>query len=114
MGEDRGCLEVKCPYVCANMSIAQTSIKSRSFCLQNDNGKLKLKMSHQYFYQVQVQTYVTHLLWCDFVIWTPTEFYVERIEYDQKFVEDAISKARNFYFTVFLPSVVPYSYDHSL
>jgi len=41
---------------------------------------------------------------CDFPIWTPTKFYIERIEYGQKIIEDAISKARIFYFTVFLPS----------
>ena len=52
------------------------------------------------------------LLWCDFVIWTPTELHVEKIEYDQKFIEDAISKAQNFYFSVFLPSVIPYVIIH--
>ena len=108
VGEDRGCLEVKCPYVCANMSLAQASMKSSSFCLQNGNGTLQLKRNHQYFYQIQVQLHVTRLLWCDFVVWTPNEIYIEKIDYDQRFIEKAISKARTFYFTVFLPAIVPY------
>ena len=71
--------------------------------LQNDNGRLRLKKNHQYFYQIQAQL----LLWCDFVIWIPSKIYVEKIYYDKKFIEEAISKARMFYFNIFLPSIVP-------
>ena len=67
-----------------------------------------MKTNHQYFYQVQKQLFVTRLQWCDFVLWAPNEdVFVERILYDQQFIECAISKARAFYFDVFLPSVVP-------
>ena len=107
VGQDKGCLEVKCPYLCAKKSIAQVSQESSSFCLQNDNGKLQLKRNHQYFYQIQTQLYVTRLLWCDFVIWTPDEIFVEKIHYDQKFIEEAILKAWIFYFDKFFPSIVP-------
>ena len=52
---------------------------------------------------------MTHLPWCDFVVWAPSEdIYLERIYYDQKFNEAAISQARGFYFNTFLPSIVPY------
>ena len=80
--------------------------------MENDNERLRLKRKHQYFYQVQTQLFVTRLLWCDFVIWTPNEICVERIYYDQQFIEEAILKARTFYFNVFLPSVVPYMLIH--
>ena len=108
IGQDTGCLEVKCPFVCAKKSIAAASLEQSSFCLQNSNRNLQLKTSHQYFYQVQAQLYVTRLPWCDFVLWAPSEdIHVERIYYDQQFIENAISKARVFYFDKFLPSVVP-------
>ena len=106
LGEDKGCLEVKCPYLCASKSIAQAVKKSPSFCLQNNNGMMQLKRSHQYFYQIQLQLFVTRLLWCHFVIWTPNEIFVEEIHYDQNFVEVAVSKARKFYFNVYLPAIV--------
>ena len=51
VGQDKGCLEVKCPYLCAKKSISEAVIESPSFCLQNDNGTLQLKRNHQYFYQ---------------------------------------------------------------
>lgn len=46
VGQDEGCLEVKCQYLYARMSIVQASIESSSFCLQNDNGKQQLKANH--------------------------------------------------------------------
>ena len=109
VGEDKGCLEVKCPYLCANKSIAQIVIESPSFCLQNDNGMLQLKRNHQYFYQIQQQLYVT---WCNFVVWTPIEIFVEEIDYEPQFVEVAVSKAQKFYFDIYLTSIVPYFLIH--
>ena len=118
-GEDMGCLEVKCPFVCAKKSITAVAME-KTFCLHtNSNGELQLKRSHQYFNQVQTQLFVTRLSWGDFVLWAPGgDIHVERIFYDQAFIEEAISKARVFYFDKFLPSVVPYfiisqAYEHS-
>ena len=96
--------------MCSKKSIAEASTESSSFCLRNSNayGSLQVKTNHQYFYQVHMQLFVTQLQWCDFVLWAPNEdVFVERILYDQQFIERAISKAQVFYFYVFLPSVVP-------
>lgn len=56
--------------------------------------------------------FVTQLLWCDFVVWSPSEgILLERIEYDELFTDELftdemVSKACIFYFDTFLPSVV--------
>ena len=61
---------------------------------------------------------MTRLPWCDFVLWAPGgQIHVEKIFYDEIFIEGMVSKAREFYFDKFLPSVVPYfiisrSYEH--
>ena len=48
IGEDMGCLEVKCPFVCVK-SIMEASME-KSCCLQtNSDGVLQLKRSHLYF-----------------------------------------------------------------
>ena len=95
--------------MCAKKSIADASLEQSSFCLKNNNGSLQLKSTHQYFYQVQAQLFVTRFPWCDFVVWAPSEdIYVERIYYDQKFNETVISQARSFYFDTFLPAIVAY------
>ena len=44
-----------------------------------------------------------------FFLWAPNDaVYVERIFCDDSFIEDAVSKARAFYFDKFLPSLLPY------
>ncbi|XP_065901931.1 uncharacterized protein [Dysidea avara] len=106
IGPDTGCLEVKCPFVCSTISFTEASLKP-SFCLEKSNGRLQLKRKHQYYYQVQTQLFVTQLFWCDFVVWSPTEgILVERIDFDELFTANMVSKARSFYFDTFLPSVV--------
>ena len=42
------------------------------------------------------------------MVWTLSEgILVERIEYDELFTDEMVSKACKFYFNNFLPSVVP-------
>ena len=108
VGQDTGCLEVKCPFVCSNKSFSVAAVEVPSFCLEENNGRLQLRRKHQYFYQIQTQLFVTQMLWCDFVVWSPNEgIVVERISYDEEFSKMMISKARTFYFDTFLPSAVP-------
>jgi len=98
---------VKCPFVCSNKPFSVAAVEVPSFCFEEKNGKLQLKRK-QYFYQIQTQLFVTQMLWCDFVVWSPNEcIVVERINYDEEFCKMMVSKARTFYFDTFLPSVVP-------
>lgn len=106
--DEMGCLEVKCPYVCRTKQISVAALEQSSFCLKSNEGMLQLKKKHQYFYQIQTQLFVTRLSWCDFVVWAPNDIHVERILYDQCFIDDAVSKARTFYFDIYLPAIVPH------
>ena len=40
-------------------------------CFTISNGQLKLRKSHSYYYQVQLQLLVTDLDFCDFVLHSP-------------------------------------------
>ncbi|XP_065899160.1 uncharacterized protein [Dysidea avara] len=105
----RGCLEVKCPLSCEKMLFAAACKNISGFCLVQKNGELSLSRTHAYYYQVQTQMHVTHISWCDFVVWSPMQdVFVERVYYDPAFMTTAMSKAQEFYFKKFLPSVVPY------
>ena len=107
--DNRGRLEVKCPLVCEKKTIVEASRSIPAFCLVEQNGNIHLSKSHGYFYQVQTQMYVTNLKWCDFVVWSPVQDpFVERISFGALFMKRAISKAEEFYFKHFLPSVTPY------
>ena len=108
--DSKGCLEVKCPLSCENLSIFKACRTVAAFCLVVErDGNMCLSKSHSYFYQLQTQMHVTSLQWCDFVVWSPLhEPFVQRIKYDADFMKSAISTAGKFYFEQFLPAVVPY------
>ena len=105
----RGCLEVKCPYVCETQTIENACKTVKGFCLRTVEGQIQLSKSHLYYYQVQTQMRVTKVQWCDFVVWSPIdEPFVQRITYDATFMDHNLLKARVFYFKKFLPAVAPY------
>jgi YqaJ-like viral recombinase domain len=52
--------------------------------VENRNGELKLKTSHVYYYQVVMQIYVADRQWCDFFVWTPKGYHVERIHRNEE------------------------------
>ena len=66
VNHQKGCLEVKCPYVCARRSIKDACKEVNGFCLIEKEGTLQLSESCTYFYQVQTQMYVTGFHWCNF------------------------------------------------
>ena len=70
-------LEVKCPHHCRDKLLLDAA-ENLTFCLQRDpDGTLKLRKRHSYYYQVQHGMMVTGLKWCDFVVWTPAELFVQ-------------------------------------
>jgi len=69
----RGCLEVKCPYVCETRTIEDACKMVKGFCLRSVAGQIQLSESHLYYYQIQAQMHVSKLQWCDFVVWSPME-----------------------------------------
>ena len=79
-----GCLEVKCPYCQRHKELDKND---NSSCLETvgDTGKLRLKKSHAYYYQVQCQIFVCEKDYCDFVVWTEVDYHYERIEPDVEF-----------------------------
>lgn len=105
----KGCLEVKCSYVCEKRRVTDACRNVNGFCLTEVDGRIELSKSHMYFYQVQTQMHVTYLHWCDFCVWSPLgEVFVQRIKYDKVFMDTALVKAKNFYFNKFLPAITSY------
>ena len=68
-----GLVEVKCP-----------NVKSYVDCgyLRMQNGALRLKPSHSYYWQVQGQLLITGMQWCDFVVFAEDDVLVQRIYKD--------------------------------
>uniref|UniRef100_A0AAZ3NQ29 YqaJ viral recombinase domain-containing protein n=1 Tax=Oncorhynchus tshawytscha TaxID=74940 RepID=A0AAZ3NQ29_ONCTS len=84
-----GLLEVKCPNVPSYVDCPYLKIQ---------NGELKLKRSHAYYWQVQGQFLLTGCSWCDFVICAQEDVLVERISKDLQVSKTIREKVDHFYF----------------
>jgi hypothetical protein len=71
-----GVLEIKCPFSVSN------SLPTDSKFIEDN----KLSHKHEYFYKVQGQMGILERLYCDFVVWTRQDIYIERIPLDQSFL----------------------------
>ena len=68
----QGVVEIKCPQCANQMSFVEAADRVGTFCLSElSEGKLKLKCDHSYYYQCQLQMFVTKRNFCDFVVWSP-------------------------------------------
>lgn len=76
-----GILEIKCPFSLRDKKLddAVNSGGSNLF-LERREGRLALKHSHVYWYQVQGQLLITNAQFCDFVTFTRCDLNIERIE----------------------------------
>jgi hypothetical protein len=65
----KGMLEIKCPWSLKDCDVNNmTTVASSQFFTCDDKGKLSLKRTHGYFFQIQLGMYVTGCEFTDFVI----------------------------------------------
>lgn len=101
-----GVCEIKCPYAYKNSTIAEAA-GQKNVCLKKDEfGKIHLDKSHAYYYQVQAQIFICGVEYCDFVVWTTRDLFVQRILPDQEFWENALSASSEFFSKCILPEIV--------
>jgi hypothetical protein len=84
VGSD-GLVEVKCPYSLhlkdkdrQGPSIWPQVSKACSISTKKD-GILSLKKSHDHYYQIIMQIYVTGRKWCDYFIWSEHGHFIQRV-----------------------------------
>lgn len=94
-----GILEVKCPYSARDSVLEDFAADNPTFCLKKNAGSttLKLNCSHDYYYQVQGQLMVTGAPFCDFIVYTSKDIFVERVLPNKEFSQILFDKLFNFY-----------------
>ena len=90
---DPGILEIKCPWSARDLTIKEFAESKKSFLVNDFGQSAMLSRTHGYYYQVQLQMYCTNRSWCDFFVVTSKDQFVERIFYDEGFMQQAIRKA---------------------
>lgn len=102
----RGVVEVKCPLGAQETSFAEAATRDRNFCLQKHcDGIFELKRQHNYYYQCQLQIFVTGHSFCDFVVWTQKELHIERMTLDETLITSALPAAKKFFNICILPEL---------
>ena len=92
-----------------------------SFCCLSVNGHSMLNQNHEYYFQVQGQMATTGIHTCDFVIWTPSDFLVLSVLYDENFWTTQCYPSILSNTFIMLPEIVypkypelPFDYSHVL
>lgn len=105
--DDESIMEVKCPASIQSMSPEEGIIAGKINFATIENGELKLKRNHNYYYQVQGQMVITRRTFCYFVIWSQKGMLVEKISRDDHFWETKmIIHLKIFYFNCLMPELV--------
>ena len=99
-----GIIEIKCPYKYREYKLSD--IKDSSFCLQPNDGKLKLSHNHAYYLQIQAQLTLCQRSYCDFIVWTECDVFVERVNLDAKAFEVVKPSLDNFFKVAILPKLL--------
>lgn len=99
-----GIVEVKCPFKA--QSVEEASQRKNSCLERCPDGILRLKRRHAYFCQVQVQLFACQRNYCDFVLWTLSDFHLERISIDPGFCSETVEKCKKFFESVLLPELL--------
>ncbi|KAK7489166.1 hypothetical protein BaRGS_00019544 [Batillaria attramentaria] len=98
-----GIVEVKCPYSARDMTVGQAVQQLPRFCLCESIGKLTLDRGNDYYCQVQGQLLVTGAPFCDFIVYTKCDLFIERIFPDHDFQREMMDKLSSFYCNYGLP-----------
>ena len=89
--DDRhGTAEYKCPYSARELLPIEACAQVKSFFCETKDGKLKLKLNHNYYFQIQGVLSITERKWCDFIVWTTQGISIERIDFDPSFWEKIV------------------------
>jgi hypothetical protein len=80
-----------------------------NFCLRREKkgeSKMTLHKKHAYYYQVQGLLAITEAAWCDFVVKTDIDLFVQRVYPDCTFWQQVMMpKLTKFYYKALLPEL---------
>ena len=101
-----GIMEVKCSEEYKDFDPKSISFISKTSCIELVGNDLKLKKSHSYYDQVQLQLALTTHSWCDFVLFTLKGMVIDRVQFDPEHWKALKDKLLRFYFKYLLDAFI--------
>ena len=111
-----GLVEIKCPSSCEKVPVVDVENKRCNVTyLEYVEDEIILQKSHVYYTQCQIQMYVCGLNKCDLFVYSPVEngSYIITVDRDELFIQEAVQKAEELYFSHFLPILVSKKNDEN-
>lgn len=94
-------VEIKCPYSCRFITVQEGFATGKLKFLESQSGNLRLRKTHNYYFQVQGQLRVTGRSHCYFVVWTPKGLIYDKIDRDDDFFNDEMKDKLGLFFSIF-------------
>lgn len=101
-----GCVEVKCPYLLKELSLSDFSKKKNTCLVYHNDDEFSLDQNHLYYYQIQLQMFVTKTKFCDFVIWSKNCLFIDRVSFNEEFFNECLKKSLDFHKYVIKPELL--------
>lgn len=97
-------VEVKCPFQFDSLTeeegINVLMNRTQPYLVKDLEGNIILNPRHQYYYQVQMQIYMSHASYGLFVVWAPNFNICLRIDKNDEFWVRNAQKAKDFFINV--------------
>ena len=101
-----GIMEVKCSEEYKDFDPKSVAFISKTSCIELIGNDLKLKKSHSYYDQVQMQLALTTQSWCDFVFFTLKGMVIDRVRFDPEHWKALKDTLLRFYFKYLLDAFI--------
>ena len=94
-----GVIEVKCPYKHREVKIIKAIENDTNFPLTYDENshEFELKTSHEYYFQLQLQMFVTQRKYGIFVIFTTCDLVYVKVPINENLFEDVFPHCKLFF-----------------
>lgn len=106
-------VELKCPYRLDSRSLLDEQLcikdlcnKPNSFVKINSDDSISMATTHQYYYQLQAQIFLSNSDFGLFMIWSKKESVLIRVERDLELWKHCVDRSQLFFYNIILPELL--------
>ncbi|XP_025413489.1 uncharacterized protein LOC112685735 [Sipha flava] len=108
-------MEIKCPSSIKEYTPQEAVTLEKLKYMTDYKGKLVIKKTDNYYFQVQGQLNIAEKKYCYFVVWSPKGFVIDKIFRDESFWNTKIELfVTRFYMESLLPEIIDSRFDRGL